>query len=146
MLAFMHVCVCFCTLVQTFPLFHCLSVALSAPNTTSVLSTVSLPDSPYHQEWPFPPTSLFLPVFLLKWSRCCFSRAAHGGGCTLWPCSPRSIASFSLSILITLLFIDEPFSSTKKCFFQYETFLLCHWWHFRAAYAEGSEITAKILL
>lgn len=55
----MHTCVCFCTLALTFPLFQCLSVALSAPNTASLLSTASLSDSRYHQEWPFPPTSLF---------------------------------------------------------------------------------------
>lgn len=59
MLAFMHTCVCFCTLALTFPLFQCLSVALSAPNTASLLSTASLSDSRFHQEWPFPPTSLF---------------------------------------------------------------------------------------
>lgn len=117
MLAFMHVRVCFCALPQTFPLFLCLSVALSALNTTSVLSIVSLPDSPYHQKWPFPPTSLFLaPSFFreVKSSLLQSFPAARWGGGRLWHCSPRSIACFSLSILIVLLFSDGPFSSTKR--------------------------------
>lgn len=116
MLTFMHACVCFCTLAQTFPLFQCLSAALSAPNTTSLLSIVSLPDRPYHQEWPFPPTSLFFSRPLSsegKSSSLQSFRAAQWGGCRLWHCRPRSIASFSLSIMITLLFSDQPFTLTK---------------------------------